>query len=402
MKLTAPILAHLKEFVQSLTESQTKPLGKFIHQMLLGIIASGSLILAEIGRSLEEEMALKHTEKRLSHHLNNPRWEITALRTAYLERISSKITPQTVIAVDLTDLSKPYAQKMEYLCRVRDEDKDEIGPGYWVLIIEAIRPDGKHIPLWLELFSSREEGFLSQNWIIFRAIAEVVRRIGRKGIWVFDRGFDDHKLIRFLEEQRLNWIIRQRGDRHVALGDRGISMTDLAARVPLSYQRAVERRKRGKTEVMISRYGSCAVRLKEKGRLLWLVIVAGLEKDEEGEEQKPMLLLTNLAAYGEGRSTKVLRYYLTRWGCEEGIRFLKEELDLEDLRALKLLGLKRLVWLAMLAYGLLCKLALVKRLVEWILKEAKAFGEAKFIYYRVRQVVGRRLQAVALGVGKPP
>lgn len=61
-----------------------------------------------------------------------------------------------------------------------------------------------------------------------------------------------------------------------------------------------------------------------------------------------------------------------------------------------------LVWLAMLAYGLLCKLALAKRLVELILKEAKVVGEAIFIYYRVRQVVGRRLQAVALGVGEPP
>lgn len=158
MKLSTHMLAHLQEFVQSIVTNQPKPLQNFIQQMLFGIIASGSLVLAKIGHSLEEEIKLKYTEKRLSYHLNSRSWAVEGLRTSYLKKVARKITSRTVIAVDLTDLSKPYAQKMEGLSIVRDEDKEELSPGYWVLTMEAIRPEGKHIPLWLEAFSPKEEG----------------------------------------------------------------------------------------------------------------------------------------------------------------------------------------------------------------------------------------------------
>lgn len=175
MKLSTHMLAYLKEFGQSITTPQPKPLQKFLQQMLFGIIASGSLVLAKIGRSLEEEIRLKYTEKRLSYQLNSRSWAVEGLRTAYLKKVASKITPRTVIAVDLTDLSKPYAQKMEGLSTVRDEDKDELSAGYWVLIIEAIRPDGKHIPLWLEAFSPEAKAFGEAFYIYYR-VRQVVGR----------------------------------------------------------------------------------------------------------------------------------------------------------------------------------------------------------------------------------
>jgi len=404
MQLNTHILAQLEDFVQVIAAGQAKPLRNFLQQMLFGIIASGSLVLAKIGRSLEEKILLKYTEKRLCYQLNSQSWTVEGLRTAYLKKVALKITPRTVIAVDLTDLSKPYAQKMEGLSLVRDEDKDKLSPGYWLLTMEAIRPDGKHIPLWLEAFSTKEDGFLSQNLLIQQAITEVVTQVGRKGIWVFDRGFDDHKLIFFLERKRLNWITRQRGDRHLLLADQRVEMLKLAQKLPLPYRKEVEKREGGKGKPVRLRLGTYPVRIEEKGPRLWLVVVSGLQQESgsgSGSEGTPMMLLTNLAAYGEGKSSKVLHYYLSRWGCEEGIRFLKEELDLEDLRALKLVGIKRLVWLAMLAYGLLCELALIKHFLDWILREAKAFGEALYIYYRVRQVVGRAFQAMLL-LRSPP
>jgi len=408
MQLNTHILAQLEDFVQVIATGQAKPLRNFLQQMLFGIIASGSLVLAKIGRSLEE-ILLKYTEKRLCYQLNSRRWKIEALQAAYLKKVAHKITSRTVIAVDLTDLSKPYAQKMEGLSLVRDEDKDKLSPGYWILTMEAIRPDGKRIPLWLEAFSSKEEGFLSQNILIFEAINAVLHYVGKKGIWVFDRGFDDHKLMRFLERKRLNWIMRQRGDRHLLLGDQRVEMRKLAQKLPLPYRKEVEKRQGGKVKLVILHLGSYPVRIKEKGPRQWLIIISSLEAEERengsrGKEEEagaPIMLLTSLAAYGEGRSTKVLHYYLSRWGCEEGIRFLKEELDLEDLRALKLVGIKRLVWLAMLAYGLLCELALIEHFLGWILREAQAFGEALYIYYRVRQVVGRAFQAMLL-LRSPP
>jgi hypothetical protein len=50
----------------------TKPKQRFIEEIIYGIQASKDVKPSEIGRALDEEIALKKTEERLSRHLTQP------------------------------------------------------------------------------------------------------------------------------------------------------------------------------------------------------------------------------------------------------------------------------------------------------------------------------------------
>jgi hypothetical protein len=45
---------------------------------------------------------------------------------------------------------------------------------------------------------------------------------------------------------------------------------------------------------------------------------------------------------------RVLRFYIRRWECEEGIRFLKSQVNLEKIRTFRWSAIRRLVLLAVL------------------------------------------------------
>lgn len=48
-----------------------------------------------------------------------------------------------------------------------------------------------------------------------------------------------------------------------------------------------------------------------------------------------------------------LRQYVKRWGCEDAIRFLKQEFHLEDIRVLKFTRIRRVAVTAMLVFAFL-------------------------------------------------
>jgi hypothetical protein len=61
-----------------------------------------------------------------------------------------------------------------------------------------------------------------------------------------------------------------------------------------------------------------------------------------------MMLLTNLPVEDLKDATDVLRFYIRRWECEEGIRFLKNQVNLEKIRTFRWSAIRRLVLLAVL------------------------------------------------------
>jgi hypothetical protein len=61
-----------------------------------------------------------------------------------------------------------------------------------------------------------------------------------------------------------------------------------------------------------------------------------------------MLLLTNLPVENLKDAKRALRFYIRRWECEEGIRFLKSQVNLEKIRTFRWSAICRLVLLAVL------------------------------------------------------
>jgi len=74
-KVRSRLKAQLTKFSLELCEGLTKPLTKFVSQMLFGIQSSQDVKLSNIARSLQEEMALIRTEKRLSRNLKSAELE---------------------------------------------------------------------------------------------------------------------------------------------------------------------------------------------------------------------------------------------------------------------------------------------------------------------------------------
>ena len=158
--------------------------------MILGIQARGSVRLSEVGRSLEEPIALKKIVERLSRDLNRERLRET-ISEGVLREGSKKIEEDTLLIVDTSDLIKKYATKMEYLAEVRDGSEKRIGRGYWTCQVMGVECGGSEIvPLYHELHSQEAPDFISENNELIKAIREVSTAVGQRGIFVLDRGAD--------------------------------------------------------------------------------------------------------------------------------------------------------------------------------------------------------------------
>ncbi len=73
---------------------------------------------------------MKKIIERLSRQLNRPglREQVTE---NMLDLAAKRIDEETLLVLDPTDISKPYARKMEYLARVRDGSDGVIRDRYW-------------------------------------------------------------------------------------------------------------------------------------------------------------------------------------------------------------------------------------------------------------------------------
>jgi hypothetical protein len=329
---------YLREFSGSLSAGLSKPARRFVGEALYGIAARGSCRLSEIGRSLEEAIALIKTETRLSNNLARPELR-SHVGDAVLSQGSARITDRTLLVLDLSDIAKPYAEKMEYLARVRDGSKGEIANGYWLCQVVGVANEDKAIiPLYSALYSQKAPDFVSENEEIKTAFAKVSATCGKRGVWVIDRGGDRGELYDPLLAGGHSFIIRNTGARHLLSGRRKVETVRLAETCPMMYATNIVREDKGKEVSLRLDYGFTPVRLpKHPDTPLWLVVVRGL-----GAE--PMMVLTNLPMR-KSRKTLwwVVSAYLTRWRVEEAIRFIKQSYDLEDIRVLSYDRLRNMV-----------------------------------------------------------
>ncbi len=148
-------------------------------------------MLTEIGRQLESSVPLKKIEERFSRQLIKPRiWD--RLHERILSLASNRVKEKTLLILDLSDLKKKYAEKMEYLALVRDgSEGGEIVDGYWTNQVVASDVDSNEItPLYMSLYSQNSPDFTSENDEILKAIDQVGTAVQNRGIWVIDRGGD--------------------------------------------------------------------------------------------------------------------------------------------------------------------------------------------------------------------
>jgi Transposase DDE domain len=340
-KLRSRLKAQLTKFSSELCEGLSRPLEKFVSQMLFGIQASQDVKLSNIARSLKEEIPLLKTEDRLSRNLKAVELE-TELTPQLAKMASQRVEANTVLCLDLSDLRKEYAQKMECLAPVRDGSTGGVHRGYWLCDITGAEVNGSEIvPLYQKLYSAEAQEFTSENAEVLAGVDLVRSHTQGRGIWAVDRGGDRKKLLEPLLDRHERFVIRSTGKRFV-IDRKNVkrSVVELGAKCRLRHRARVVKIQGGHEKNRDLTYGAEPVRLVGRGEQLSLVVVAGF-----GEE--PLLLLTNaLDGARDSRSLWwIVQIYLTRWKVEETFRFLKQSYNLEDIRVMKYQRLKNLVLL---------------------------------------------------------
>jgi hypothetical protein len=308
--------------------------------MLFGIQASQDVKLSNIARSLQEEIPLLKTEDRLSRNLQAQELE-THLRQQLLCLGSRRVASNTVLCLDLSDVRKEYARKMEFLDQVWDGSQGEVHGGYWLCSVIGAEVHGSELaPLYQQLFSARAQDFVSENQELLSAIDQLRAQTRGRGIWAMDRGGDRRKLLEPLLERRERFVIRSTGQRLVLDRRRHrVTIHHLSARCRLRYQAKIIKIEKGQEKVYQLRYGAEPFRLPGREEPLLLVVVAGFG-------QEPLLLLTNLCGVRDSQFLWwIAQIYLTRWKIEETFRFVKQSYQLEDIRVMRYQRLKNLVLL---------------------------------------------------------
>ena len=111
-------IAMLRGKVHAIGATLTVGLGKvasrFVEDMLLGMLVSGSVRLTEIARALGESIPTHATHKRLSRNLGNVHVG-DAVAENLLAEGARVVRDDVLLVIDLFEVLKPYAEKMEYL-----------------------------------------------------------------------------------------------------------------------------------------------------------------------------------------------------------------------------------------------------------------------------------------------
>lgn len=340
------VRAQLAGFLGIFSPRFSKPMRRFIGDMLFGIQAAQDVKLSQIGRELHEPIRLCKVENRLSRNLAHEGMA-NGLHECILEHAAASIRDETLLIVDPSDIQKPYARKMDYLDKVRDGSEGELGGnlGYsGCMAVACERGARRMMPLMFRLWSCRAPDFKSENTEVEAVVGAIAAKTGKRGIYVYDRGGDRIGLFERLLDEDLRFIVRLVGNRNLVWRKRTVLAEKLANRCHMLYGTSVTFLSHGRETIVPIQFGVMEVRLPDRPEAaLRLVVVKGFG-------QAPMMLLTNRKGTKSYKSLwKIVEGYLTRWRVEEAIRFIKQAYRLEQMRVLTYERLKNMAALVVCA-----------------------------------------------------
>lgn len=382
------------KFSEKISKKFSRPVMKFICNMIYGILSSKSCLLSEIARNLNEKISLKKTVTRLSRNLNDFDGG-EELFEAYLEAIKSRYNDKSVLIIDGSDITKPASTKLEGLCEVRDGSTGEIGTGYHTLGAAVLSDRKLPYGVYSRIYSSKEKDFTSEDNENLKCFEFLSKHFSKSNIRTMDRGFDCNKYYEYFIKHNEKFIIRAKKNRNVIYKNSTVNILELANRFKGKYKLEYRDKSGMKRSVKIS---IIPIRLCEFRKTeLNLVVVYGFGKT-------PMMLITNLKSDDKRLCTAVCKVYLMRWRIEEYFKFKKQSFDFENLRVQSLKSIRNLDLLLTIAIGYVAELSgkseNIKLRAEIIEVSKRLFGVPSFVYYAVADGIFEILKLVKSGIDK--
>ncbi len=308
----------LRNHARSIISSLTRPQQKAVTEMMRGLFTAGRPILRHMCQS-EEKTAKKQGEK-YSHHLGNINI-IQKVNDLAIRKINSDMRKNTIIAYDLTDIAKTSSKKMEKIKKIFDGSKRKVANGYDL--------HGVGINGYLMRLETHDDSKYFRNQVRKYIIKEISEKLGKKGIWVLDRGNDDKQFFIDLRQfLKLRFIVRLKKNRTVIMKETGV-INKVANISDGTY-----------TVYLLDKHNH-----KVDTRFEYTLVIKTHLKGKQ-----PIRLISNIPKE-KFSSTQFVTMYLERWGVENIFKQVKQHFELEKIRVLsytKFLNLIALIQFVMI------------------------------------------------------
>lgn len=325
-------------FSKKISEGVNKSTLKFIMDMQFGLAKSGSCLISEISRALDENIKLNYTIERLCDNLSNMYDdEKELIWNNYLDEVKKNVDlDNPIVLFDDSDINKEYSRKLEDLDRVIDASSQDkrIVNGYHVCEATILTKNEKQpLSIYSQIYSCKSENFESKNKYTIESIKTAEKLVGSNFTGVFDRGYDDNKIFNYMEKNKHKFVVRL-DDQRVLLFKgirRNVEEVSKTRKGKIKMTALFDDNE--EKELMIS-YTKAILPYNKKEYTV--VFVYGLS------EEHPMKLLTNIKNAEKEDVIKIVRLYLSRWRIEEHFRGKKQEYDFENMRVRTLKAMNNL------------------------------------------------------------
>jgi len=374
------------------------------------------LLLSELGGYICGFEHAPAGTKRISNLLRSNKWTAKVIDDFFFDRSQQRV--QQIIQAGKTPLmlwddsrvEKNESRVSEGLCSVFSSKAarlTRIRPGFFTPPKGRICVPGFQ---WTGVFLSNLGGVPSvcqMSWwttrgkfkedpdnIIYRLLRKVHLNMGSLVVHVFDRGYANEKMLRYLFTFKQFFIIRWKAKIKLCHSKKGEKLTHLLAR-------------------SFAARGSKLVWDKERKKYKRVSVAWGIVTHPEYPEQElslivardknsyeaPMYILTSLPITTIKEAWRIFFSYIHRWEAEMGFRFLKSELGLESPRLWFWDNRQKLMAMVSLAYDFLLNFyrnrkdtarMLIRR---WAHRTGKRYREASIPLYRLRAAIAHCLLA---------
>ena len=321
---------------------------KFFLDMVFGILKSSSLILTDVGFSLNEKSSLKKVEERLCRNLQS---EISiSTKHAFISHCLSLMNQnRMVFIVDDSDIVKPYGKKFEGLMIVRDGSKNGVlEKGLQVTAVVGLSGNFKHpIPIMTIAHSVHDKNYTSNNNVTNKALGSIFQHLAPwNAIFVFDRGYDDQKLMRLIHSENQYFLIRIRKNRAIFIKNKKIDIFKIAE--SRKGKVVIETTYKGKPETLKASH--VVGRINGFKSLVTIVFSYGYKFEE------PIILITNKMVHSKDDLISLALNYFSRWKIEEIFRFKKVEFGMENFRVKSQAAINNLLFLLDMSVAILAQI----------------------------------------------
>ena len=282
---------------------------------------------------------------------------------------------------------------------LRDGNDGKWKSGYDALDIVGVNRDRNDIsilPMHSQLHSKAIDVDTMKN-MLFDRILDIIVYSNNRGVFVFDRQFDDRKVIKELHTHKASYIIRMKNNRDVYYNSKKQNINELARSTKLCYRFKVS------DEATISA-GICPVEIllnphpvKTPTMAKAVLVVAKIKSNRKDNSIRSGLFyfLCNINR-DDLPKREVVRFildaYKLRWKIEEVHRHVKtdygwESIQLQTYRRLQ--NMNTILWVAIsFLYSLDSWKFQLSKVFSHIMTERKKISELEcFIYYRLAEVL---------------